>query len=112
MLQLGEQFVVQRESAARQLDGAIEQANALLNEMNERCFDLLARNESILRDVALALTRTETVPGAYVYDLIRENGVRQSPELEAVCFSAAASGRAADDLMLLAAPDNAIRTCT
>jgi len=65
--------------------------------MNERCFDLLARNESILCDVALALTRTETVPGTYVYDLIRKSGVTQSPELEAVYFSAAATDRAAGD---------------
>jgi cell division protease FtsH len=101
-----------RESAGRQLDGAIEQANALLNEMNERCFDLLARNESILRDVTLALTRTETVPGAYVYDLIRESEVTRPPKLEAVYFSASTSERAADDLMPFAAPDDAVRICT
>ena len=81
-----------RESAGRQLDGAIEQANALLNEMNERCFDLLRRNHSILRDVTAALARAETVPGAYVYELIRKSEVTQPPELQAVCFSAAASG--------------------
>ncbi|SAK60185.1 ATP-dependent metalloprotease [Caballeronia temeraria] len=65
-----------RESAGRQLDGAIEQANALLNEIDERCLELLRRNESILHDVTLALTSTETVPGAYVYDLIRRSECR------------------------------------
>ncbi|SAL77997.1 ATP-dependent metalloprotease [Caballeronia arvi] len=81
-----------REIAGRQLDSAIEQANALLNEMNERCFDLLRRNRSILEDVTRALTETETVPGAYVYELIRKSGVTPLREREAVCFSAAACG--------------------
>ncbi|SAK53913.1 ATP-dependent metalloprotease [Caballeronia hypogeia] len=80
-----------RENAGRQLDNAIEQANALLIEMNERCFDLLTRNESILSNVTRALARTETVPGTYVYELISKSGVTQPPELEAAYFSAAAS---------------------
>ncbi|SAK99888.1 ATP-dependent metalloprotease [Caballeronia fortuita] len=64
-----------RESAGRQLDRAIDQANTLLNDMNERCFDLLRRNRAILHDVTLALSKNETVPGAYVYDLIRKHEV-------------------------------------
>jgi len=52
------------------------------------------------------------VPGAYVYDLIRESEVTQPPKLEAVYFSAATSKRAADDLMPFAAPDTVVRICT
>jgi cell division protease FtsH len=81
-----------RESAGRQLDGAVEQADALLQEMNGRCFDLLRQNQSILRDVTAALTRSETVPGAFVYELIRKHPVTQPPGLETVCFGAEAGG--------------------
>jgi cell division protease FtsH len=59
-----------RDAASLQLDSAIEQTDALLREMNERCFDLLKRNESILRDVTTELSKSETIPGSYVYDLI------------------------------------------
>jgi cell division protease FtsH len=61
-----------RENAGRQIDRAVEQANALLNDVNERCFELLKQHQSILHEVTLELTRAETVPGAYVYDLIRK----------------------------------------
>jgi cell division protease FtsH len=61
-----------RENAGRQIDRAVEQANTLLNDVNERCFELLKQHQSILHEVTLELTRAETVPGAYVYDLIRK----------------------------------------
>jgi cell division protease FtsH len=72
-----------RENAGRQIDRAVEQANALLNDINARCFALLERNQSILHEVTLELARTETVPGAFVYDLIRKHQRVEALEVEA-----------------------------
>jgi cell division protease FtsH len=72
-----------RDGTGRQLDSAVEQANALLAEMNARCFALLEQNEAILREVTAELSRSETVPGAYVYDLIRKAAASPAHPLEA-----------------------------
>jgi cell division protease FtsH len=66
-----------RDAASLQLDGAIEQADTLLREINERCFELLKRNESILREVTTELSKSETIPGSYVYDLIAKQRAAQ-----------------------------------
>jgi cell division protease FtsH len=72
-----------RELAGRQVDRAVDQANALLNEMDERCLALLGRNRAILHEVTRELERSETVPGAFVYDLIRETERAQSLDVAA-----------------------------
>jgi cell division protease FtsH len=62
--------------AGLQLKNSIEQANALLHELNDACFALLEANEPVLRAIAEQLLETETVPGETVYRLIREHAAR------------------------------------
>lgn len=69
--------------AGLQMASAIEQANALLKEMNERCYALLTANEHILRAVTAELMKSETIPGSFVYDLIKANTASKAPQLEA-----------------------------
>ncbi len=76
--------------ASLQLEGAIEQTDRLLRQMNARCFDLLERNESILREVTTELSKSETIPGSYVYDLIRRSGAPQPEVCDAIGLSEAA----------------------
>jgi cell division protease FtsH len=59
--------------AGLQLKNSIEQANALLHDLNDACFALLKANEPVLRSIADQLLEAETVPGETVYRLIREH---------------------------------------
>jgi cell division protease FtsH len=59
--------------AGLQLKNSIEQANALLHDLNDACFALLKANEPVLRSIADQLLESETVPGETVYRLIREH---------------------------------------
>ncbi|MDR5881593.1 AAA family ATPase [Caballeronia sp. LZ032] len=81
-----------RESAGRQLDGAIAQANAMLNEMDTRCFELLERHQAVLQEVTDALIRSETIPGEVVYGLIRGSEGVLPLELDAACTAIDARG--------------------
>ncbi len=59
--------------AGLQMKGAIEQANVLLKELNELCYELLNAYQPVLRAIADELLEHETVPGETVYRLIREH---------------------------------------
>ncbi|WP_025602466.1 AAA family ATPase [Burkholderia sp. WSM2230] len=59
--------------AGLQMKSAIEQANVLLKELNEQCYNLLHAYEPVLRAIADELLEQETVPGETVYRLIKEH---------------------------------------
>jgi cell division protease FtsH len=64
--------------AGLQLKDSIQQANALLHDLNDACFALLKANEPVLRAIAEQLLVDETVPGETVYRLIGEHAAARA----------------------------------
>ena len=63
--------------AGLQMTNAIEQSNQLLKEVNDRCAALLKDNKHVLSAVMDELLKSETVPGSYVYDLIKQEPAKE-----------------------------------